>query len=136
MTHCRIFGSDVNPEALEAARVSIRSQGLESSIQLTQTDIANVTVPGSQGVCIANLPYGIRVGDPSELPDLYATFGTVLKKKFTGWRAYLLTTEMLLPRYLRLAESRRTPLYNGALECRLFEFKMVEGSMRRRKPPG
>ncbi len=133
-TPCRIFGSDKNAAALAAAQVSIRSQRLERSIQLTQADIANVEVPETSGVCITNLPYGVRVGDASELPDLYATLGTVLKKKFIGWRAYLFTTEMLLPRYVRLAESRRTPLYNGALECRLFEFKMVEGSMRRKKP--
>lgn len=130
---CRIFGSDINPSALAASRASIQSLGLASSIQLNQADIAEVQAPGSQGICIANLPYGVRVGDPSALKELYASLGTVLKREFAGWRAYFLTTEMLLPRYIRLSESRRTPLFNGALECRLFEFKMVEGSMRREK---
>jgi putative N6-adenine-specific DNA methylase len=40
---------------------------------------------------------------------------------------------MRLPKLIRLNASKRTPLYNGALECRLFEYKIVEGSMRREK---
>jgi putative N6-adenine-specific DNA methylase len=57
-----------------------------------------------------------------------------LKKRFAGWRAYLLSGDMRLPKLIRLAASKRTPLYNGALECRLFEYEMVEGGMRKKKP--
>ncbi|MEK7335328.1 MAG: class I SAM-dependent RNA methyltransferase, partial [Candidatus Binatota bacterium] len=39
-----------------------------------------------------------------------------------------------LPKLIRLAASKRTPLFNGPLECRLFEYRMVEGGMRRKKP--
>jgi putative N6-adenine-specific DNA methylase len=56
-----------------------------------------------------------------------------LKKNFTGWRAYILTADMRLAKLIRLAASKRTPLFNGPLECRLFEYKMVEGGMRQKK---
>jgi putative N6-adenine-specific DNA methylase len=45
----------------------------------------------------------------------------------------LLSADMMLPKLIRLAVSKRTPLFNGALECRLFEYKMVEGGMRKKK---
>ncbi len=38
---------------------------------------------------------------------------------------------MRLPKLIHLAAAKRMPLYNGALECRLFEYKMVEGAMRK-----
>jgi putative N6-adenine-specific DNA methylase len=55
----------------------------------------------------------------------------MLKKKFSGWSAYIITADPLLPKRIRLAASRRIPLFNGALECRLLEYKMIAGGMRR-----
>jgi putative N6-adenine-specific DNA methylase len=57
--------------------------------------------------------------------------GEVLKRKFSGWNTYFLTNDMTLPKGMRLTPSKRTPLFNGALECRLFEIKMVAGSNRK-----
>jgi putative N6-adenine-specific DNA methylase len=62
---------------------------------------------------------------------MYPALGSNLKRRFAGWRCYFFTADRSLPRQLGLRESRRTPLFNGALECRLFEFKMVSGSMRK-----
>ena len=56
--------------------------------------------------------------------------GDVLKKKFGGWNAYLFTADLRLSKLIRLSASRRTPLFNGAIECRLFEYKIVAGSNR------
>jgi putative N6-adenine-specific DNA methylase len=82
-------------------------------------------------VLVTNPPYGVRIGEQEELATLYPKIGEVLKKNFAGWNAYFLTTDLRLPKLMRLAPSRKTPLYNGALECRLFEFKMVAGSNRK-----
>jgi putative N6-adenine-specific DNA methylase len=56
-----------------------------------------------------------------------------LKRKFAGWNAYFLTNDMRLPKMMRLSPSKRTPLFNGPLECRLFEIKLVQGSNRKEK---
>ena len=77
-----------------------------------------------------NPPYGERVGNEAELAALYPRLGDALKQRFAGWRAYILTADLRLPKLIGLAASRRTPLFNGPLECRLFEFKMVQGSNR------
>ena len=50
------------------------------------------------------------------------------------WRCYLFSADPELPRHIGLKASRRTPLFNGALECRLFEYRMVAGSNRERTP--
>ena len=82
---------------------------------------------------VANPPYGIRIGEDEELAALYPKMGETLKRQFAGWNAYFLTTDMRLPKLMRLAPSKRTPLFNGSLECRLFEIKLVAGSNRKDK---
>jgi putative N6-adenine-specific DNA methylase len=59
--------------------------------------------------------------------------GETLKRYFAGWNAYFLTNDMRLPKMMRLAATKRTPLFNGPLECRLFEIKLVAGSNRKEK---
>jgi putative N6-adenine-specific DNA methylase len=61
----------------------------------------------------------------------FSAFGSTLKNRFAGWQVLLFTADLGLPRLLRLKESRKTPFFNGAIECRLFRFEMVAGSNRR-----
>jgi len=53
-----------------------------------------------------------------------------LKRRFAGWNCFLISADSRLPKMLRLTPSKKTPLYNGALDCRLYEFRMVAGSNR------
>ena len=87
--------------------------------------------PASAGVLVANPPYGERIGSADELAAFYPKLGDALKKRFAGWRCFIFTADMRLPKLIRLEPSRRTPLWNGALECRLYEFQIVAGSHRR-----
>jgi putative N6-adenine-specific DNA methylase len=61
--------------------------------------------------------------DPAFL-EFMKQFGQHLKDAFGGWHVFILTADMALPGQLRIKESRRTPLFNGPLECRLFRFEM------------
>ena len=65
------------------------------------------------------------------LAELYPKMGEALKRKFAGWNTYFLTNDLRMPKLMRLTPSKRTPLFNGPLECRLFEIKMVAGSNRK-----
>ena len=87
--------------------------------------------PASSGTIVSNPPYGVRLQDQEALAGLYPKLGDALKRKFAGWTAYILTADLRLAKLIGLSPSRRTPLFNGALECRLFEFRIVSGSMRR-----
>ena len=66
----------------------------------------------------------------SENDDFFAKLATHWKRNYAGWSAYLLTPDRALPSRMRLKESRKTPMWNGPIECRLFRFDMVAGSTR------
>ena len=126
----RLYGSDTDPEALQAARRNLGAAGVERWVRLEQGDVLERAAPEGGGVMVANPPYGERIGSAEDLAALYPKLGDALKKKFTGWSCFIFTADMRLPKLIRLQPSRRTPLWNGALECRLYEFRIVAGSNR------
>lgn len=128
-----IFGSDLYGDALADARTNLSVAGFAEIVTLKQANILEISAPAPFGLLVTNPPYGVRIGEQQELADIYPKLGDMLKKKFSGWKAYIFTADPLLPKLIRLAASRRTPLFNGALECRLLEYKMVAGGMRRVK---
>jgi putative N6-adenine-specific DNA methylase len=139
-TQPTIFGSDVSGDMLVMARNNLQRAGIHFDIPLKQIDAQEVKPPtGIAGLLIANPPYGERIdmrGDRSQEPDAMAlaffnAFGSTLKQRFAGWTVCLFTADLTLPRMLRLKESKKTPFFNGAIECRLFRFEMVAGSNRR-----
>jgi putative N6-adenine-specific DNA methylase len=129
-----LYGSDLYGDELKLARANVAAAGLDGVVQLKQANVLELPPPAQSGVLVTNPPYGVRLGEADKLHAFYPRLGDALKQKFSGWRAYILSSDMALPKLMRLAASRRTPLYNGALECRLFEFKLVAGSMRRTRP--
>ena len=130
-----IFGSDLYGDALTDARTNLTAAGLEDVVQLKQANMLEISAPAPTGILVTNPPYGVRIGEQEELTALYPKMGDALKRKFSGWNAYILTGDPMLPKLMRLSTSRRTPLFNGALECRLFEYKLVAGGMRKDKNP-
>jgi putative N6-adenine-specific DNA methylase len=130
---CAIYGSDISGAALQAARTNLRAAGLIDAVALKQADVLNIKPPAGEGILVTNPPYGVRLSDKEQLAAFYPRLGDSLKRNFAGWRAYLFTADLRLPKLIGLATSRRTPLFNGALECRLFEFKIVSGAMRKPK---
>jgi len=126
----RLYGSDTDPEALQAARRNLGAAGVERWVRLEQGDVLERAAPEGGGVMVANPPYGERIGSAEDLAALYPKLGDALKKKFAGWSCFIFTADMRLPKLIRLQPSRRTPLWNGALECRLYEFRIVAGSNR------
>ena len=89
-------------------------------------------VLGEHGVIISNPPYGEQSSPKSaSVAGLMHDFGDRLKAAFTGWEAWLLTSDRKLPGQMRLQESRKIVLFNGPLECRLFRFELVAGEYGR-----
>ena len=131
-----IYGGDLSGDVLKAARANLMASGLEKIVSLKRADVLEISAPAQEGIIVTNPPYGVRLGEQQALAEFYPKLGDVLKKQFSGWRAYLLSADMRLPKLIRLAASKRTPLFNGALECRLFEYKMIEGGMRKKKTKG
>jgi putative N6-adenine-specific DNA methylase len=140
-TEINIYGSDISGDMLVMTRNNLQRAGIPFEIPLKQIDAQEIKPPTEQpGLLIANPPYGERIGvrgDRQQAPDelavaFFSTFGSTLKSRFAGWTACLFTADLSLPRMLRLKESKKTPFFNGAIECRLFRFEMVAGSNRNR----
>jgi putative N6-adenine-specific DNA methylase len=125
-----LYGSDLYGDALKAARTNFEAAGLAETVHLKQANVLEISAPVPSGVLLTNPPYGVRLGDEAQLAELYPRLGDVLKQKFTGWRAYLFTADPQLPKRIRLHATRRTVIYNGAIECRLLEYVMRPGSNR------
>ena len=128
-----IFGSDLYGDTLKLAHANLAAAGVAEAVQLKQANALEISAPAGTGVLVTNPPYGERMGEQQELAAFYPKFGDALKQKFAGWNCYILSADMNLPKLIKLQVSKRTALYNGALECRLFEYRIVAGSMRSAK---
>jgi len=125
-----IFARDRYGDELKKARANLEAAGLADCIELKQADVLDTGAPAASGVLIANPPYGARLGEDAALAEFYPKLGDTLKKYYAGWRCYFFSGDARLPKLIHLSASRRTPLYNGPLECRLYEYRMVAGSNR------
>jgi putative N6-adenine-specific DNA methylase len=128
-----VFGADKSGTAVASAREALATAGLIDFVGLKQCDVLELSAPARWGVMVANPPYGIRLDEKERLAAFYPRLGDALKARFAGWRCYLFTADLDAAKLIGLKASRRTPLFNGPLECRLFEFKMVAGTMRRER---
>jgi len=131
-----IYGSDLYGDAMKSASLNLNNAGLSDCVELKQANILEISKPAEHGLLVANLPYGERMGELDELAELYPLLGDALKKKFGGWTAYLFTADKAILKMMRLSPSRRIPLFNGAIECRLLEYKIVSGSNRSKRGSG
>jgi putative N6-adenine-specific DNA methylase len=126
-----IYGSDLYGRTVDSARMNLRDAGLESAVTLKQVNLLELSAPADTGLLVTNPPYGVRLGEKEDLAQFYPQLGDTLKKRFAGWTAFILSGDPELAKLIRLSASKRTVLYNGALECRLYEYRMVAGGNRR-----
>jgi putative N6-adenine-specific DNA methylase len=132
-SHLQIWGSDIDADAVARSRQNLAHAGLDDLIEVRQADLLKVSPPAASGILIANPPYGERLGEAAELASFYPRLGDALKQRYAGWHCWFLSADTSLPKSIGLKPTRRIPLYNGALECRLYGFPMVAGSARPQK---
>ena len=125
-----IFGSDISADAVGRTKQNLAHAGLEELVTLETSDLLQRAAPAGAGVLVANPPYGERLGGEEELAAFYPLLGDALKQRFAGWNCWFLSADTRLPKLIRLQTSRRIPLYNGALECRLYNIEIIAGSRR------
>jgi 23S rRNA (guanine2445-N2)-methyltransferase len=130
-----IFASDSDPRAVAQSQRNAAAARVDAWIDIRVADVLTRTAPAPAGVLVANPPYGVRLEDEGALAAFYPKLGDALKQRFAGWTACLLSGDSRLPKLIGLKPSRRTPLYNGAIECRLYRFEMVSGRPRRDPRP-
>jgi putative N6-adenine-specific DNA methylase len=147
-----IFAGDVSFRMTDFATRNAERAGVAGSIEFKTADALQRMPPTPRGTMVLNPPYGERLAPKGRDPggeridakgagrqaiegsatpaDFFAALASHWKHHYAGWTAWVLAPEMRLPSLMRLKESRRVPLWNGPIECRLFRFDMVSGSAR------
>ncbi|MDP2029223.1 MAG: THUMP domain-containing protein [Thiobacillus sp.] len=129
-----IFGSDQDRWVIDKAKNNLVAAGYADVIELQVSDVLELQAPAPGGTIVTNPPYGERLGNGEELADWYPQLGDWLKKNFSGWDAWIISGDPLLPKLMGLKASRRIPLFNGPIETRFLQYKVIAGSMRPVKP--
>jgi putative N6-adenine-specific DNA methylase len=147
-----VFGSDVAFRMVDFAQRNAERAGVADAVQLRGGDALQRNPPSeTPGLLLLNPPYGERIeaggvagrgrggreqAQMENAGDFFAQLATHWKRHYPGWTAWVLSPDAKLPTRMRLKESRRVPLWNGPIECRLFRFDMVAGSARTRDAAG
>ena len=97
-------------------------------IEFAVCDYAATSIPDGSGAVILNPEYGERMGKVKELEEVYKGIGDFLKQKCRGYTGYIFTGNPDLAKKVGLRANRRVPFFNGAIECRLLEYALYEGS--------
>ena len=127
-----VVGSDHDPRAVDAARRNADAAGVADVVRVERRELAALEPPGPGALIVANPPYGVRLGDADELPELYRAIGDALKTRGAGCTAWLLVGDPALAGRIGLRPQRRIVLFNGPIECRLLRFDLYRGDGRRR----
>jgi putative N6-adenine-specific DNA methylase len=128
-----IFACDRSARAIQTAQVNVTAAGFAGTIRLKQANVLTMEAPADTGILVANPPYGRRMSDDEQMARFYPLLGDCLKQRYAGWTAHLFSGDLRLPKLIGLSTSRRTPLFNGAIECRLYQFNLFTGGNRQRE---
>ncbi|MFN3544065.1 MAG: class I SAM-dependent RNA methyltransferase [Thiobacillus sp.] len=128
-----LYGADRDRWVLDKARNNLVAAGYGEIVQLQVADVLDLKAPAPSGTLVTNPPYGERLGEADELAEWYPQLGDWLKRNFAGWEAWIISGDPLLPKLIGLKASRRIPLFNGPIETRFLQYKLVAGSMREKK---
>lgn len=121
----RIDGSDASAEAIRGALRNARKAGVSDLVSFRVCDIRDFSPGDPPGILLCNPPYGVRMaGESEEIAAFYTAMGEALKKRCTGWSAYILSGNPDATRHIGLKASRRFPLMNGPIDCRLLKYDL------------
>jgi putative N6-adenine-specific DNA methylase len=128
----RIIATDISREAVEAARKNAATAGVGHLIEFSVCDYSKTEVPDGGGIVMLNPGYGERMGETKDLERIYMGIGDFLKQKCGGYTGYVFTGNLDLAKKVGLRAKRRIPFFNGAIECRLLEYELYEGSRKKK----
>lgn len=130
-TSIRIFGSDISVQSCAIARANIKNAGLSKAIEVEVKDFISLDPPFEDAIIITNPPYGERM-KPQSVAELYRAMGDVLKQKYAGYAAWIISSSEEGFRNIGLKPSRKIELFNGALPCSFRKFELFRGTYKQK----
>ena len=135
--HVAIRGYDRDRAAVEAARANAAAAGVGEPVVIERRELGELPdAPAPRGLVAVNPPYGERLGEQRELAPLYARLGEVLRTRFAGWHAAVLTGNPPLGLELGIKAKRTHTFFNGPIECRLLRFEIDARHFATKRVPG
>ena len=128
-----IQGYDLNPEAVKAARQNAKDAGVDHLIHFQERAVKDLSHPKKYGFIITNPPYGERLEDKKDLPQLYREFGESFKK-LDSWSAYMITSYEDAERYFGRKADKNRKIYNGMLKTYFYQFLGPKPPKRPKEP--
>ncbi len=123
----RIIATDIDGQAIKAAKQNAKTAGVGQLIEFDVCDFADTKVPEGDGIVVMNPEYGLRLGKLEQLEKDYKRIGDFYKNKCAGYTGYLLCGNKQLSEKIGLKASRRMVFYNGKIECRLLKYELYKG---------
>jgi putative N6-adenine-specific DNA methylase len=119
-----LWGSDADPEVVRQAKQNCINCGVASQVKFSVQALDLVEAPAETGVLVCNPPYGQRLGRDEDLGVFYKQLGDVLKQRFRGWTAYILSGNPELAKFIRLKSAQRTAVMNGGIACQWMKYEL------------
>ena len=126
-----LFAYDSAPKALAATRQNLRAAGLGRVVRVRRCELSELEAPTPSGLLVCNPPYDQRIG-LMDAEGFYRLLGDVLKQRFQGWDAFVLSANRDALKRIGLRPRRRHVLFNGPLECRYLHFELYAGSRKQK----
>ncbi len=127
-----IVARDVDPKAVELARLQVKAMDLSRLVTVEEGDFAESEMLKEGTTLIMNPPYGERM-KPEDIESLYSMIGTTLKHKYPGTDAWIFSSNKKALGRLGLKPASKRVLYNGSLECTFAHYKTFKGSWKDHK---
>lgn len=117
-----IQGYDADEDVIRIARRNAAEAGVEHMIHFQRRDVRDLSHPKKYGFIITNPPYGERLEDKKDLPELYRAFGESFRHLET-WSAYMITSYEDAERYFGRKADKNRKIYNGMLKTYFYQFQ-------------
>ncbi|MCC6691193.1 MAG: class I SAM-dependent RNA methyltransferase, partial [Bacteroidia bacterium] len=126
-----IMGSDISEDIVRKAQQNVINAKMEDVIKISCVAFENLSPPQTNGVLLLNPPYGERLNQ-SDINTLYKNIGSTLKKNYSGYTAWDISSNREAIHQVGLHATRKITLYNGALECRFLRYEMYSGTKKKK----
>ena len=128
-----IQGYDVDEDVIRIARRNAREAGVEHLIHFQRRDVRDLHHPKKYGFLITNPPYGERLEDKKDLPELYRAFGEAYRR-LDSWSAYMITSYEDAEKYFGRKADKNRKIYNGMLKTYFYQFQGPKPPRRPKSP--
>jgi putative N6-adenine-specific DNA methylase len=128
-TPVKIFGNELVRRIADKANENVEAAKVEDIVTITSMDYRDFEPPVNGGIVITNPPYGEKL-EQEDLQEFYKEMGDTLKRRYSGYTAWIFTGTPEAHKWVGLRPSRKIPLFNGAIECRFMKYELFTGSKK------